>query len=303
MVPSIIAIAGLGRYGSAVAQAIPQSTGGPRRVNILGVGVSAINMAQALNVIEGWIAQRQPHYVCVTGVHGIVVSQGNNSLQRVHNAAGLVTPDGMPLVWLARLHGLEHVERVYGPDLMLALCHRSISKGYRHFLYGGAEGVPDRLANRLKRRYPGLRIVGSYSPPFRPLTDEEDKQTVQAINEANPDVVWIGLSTPKQERWMAEHIGRLTAPVLVGVGAAFDFHSGLKRQAPRWMQRSGLEWLFRLANEPRRLWRRYLVNNPLFTLLVLQQALNLKRYSLDEQPPALTHAHDNGHCRHNPTRS
>jgi N-acetylglucosaminyldiphosphoundecaprenol N-acetyl-beta-D-mannosaminyltransferase len=303
VVPFIIAIAGLGRYGSAVAQAIPQSTGGPRRVNILGVGVSAINMAQALNVIEGWIAQRQAHYVCVTGVHGIVESQGNNSLQRVHNAAGLVTPDGMPLVWLARLHGLEHVERVYGPDLMLALCHRSISKGYRHFLYGGAEGVPDRLANRLKRRYPGLRIVGSYSPPFRPLTDEEDKQTVQAINEANPDVVWIGLSTPKQERWMAEHIGRLTAPVLVGVGAAFDFHSGLKRQAPRWMQRSGLEWLFRLANEPRRLWRRYLVNNPLFTLLVLQQALNLKRYSLDEQPPALTHAHDNGHCRHNPTRS
>jgi N-acetylglucosaminyldiphosphoundecaprenol N-acetyl-beta-D-mannosaminyltransferase len=303
VVPFIIAIAGLGRYGSAVAQAIPHSAGGPRRVNILGVGVSAINMAQALNVIEGWIAQRQAHYVCVTGVHGIVESQGNNSLQRVHNAAGLVTPDGMPLVWLARLHGLEHVERVYGPDLMLALCHRSISKGYRHFLYGGAKGVPDRLANRMKRRYPGLRIVGSYSPPFRPLTDEEDKQTVQAINEANPDVVWIGLSTPKQERWMAEHIGWLTAPVLVGVGAAFDFHSGLKRQAPRWMQRSGLEWLFRLANEPRRLWRRYLVNNPLFTLLVLQQALNLKRYSLDEQPPALTHAHDNGHCRHNPTRS
>jgi len=224
-------------------------------------------------------------------------------LQRVRNAAGLVTPDGMPLVWLARLRGLEHVERVYGPDLMLALCRRSISKGYRHFLYGGAEGVPDRLAKRLKRRYPGLRIVGSYSPPFHPLTDEEDKHTVQAINEANPDVVWIGLSTPKQERWMAEHIGRLTAPVLVGVGAAFDFHSDLKRQAPRWMQRSGLGWLFRLANEPRRLWRRYLVNNPLFTLLVLQQALNSKRYSLDEQPPALTHVHDNGHSRHNPTRS
>jgi N-acetylglucosaminyldiphosphoundecaprenol N-acetyl-beta-D-mannosaminyltransferase len=286
-----------------VVQVIPERTVGPRRVNILGVGVSAINMAQALTAIEGWIAQRQSRYVCVTGVHGIVESQGNNGLRRVHNAAGLVTPDGMPLVWLARLHGLEHVRRVYGPDLMLAMCHRSISKGYRHFLYGGAEGVPDRLANGLKRRYPGLRIVGSYSPPFRSLTDEEDEQIVQAINEANPDVVWIGLSTPKQERWMAEHIGRLTAPVLVGVGAAFDFHSGLKRQAPRWMQRSGLEWLFRLANEPRRLWRRYLVNNPLFTLLVLLQALNLKRYSLDEPPPALTHADGNGHYRHNPTRS
>jgi N-acetylglucosaminyldiphosphoundecaprenol N-acetyl-beta-D-mannosaminyltransferase len=279
-----------------VAQNVQQSSSEPGRVNILGVGVSAINMEQALNAIEGWIVQRQLHYVCVTGVHGIVESQRNNSLRRVHNAAGLVTPDGMPLVWLARLHGRNHVERVYGPDLMLALCDRSISKGYKHFLYGGAEGVPERLANRLKQRYPELQIVGRYSPPFHLLTDEEDKQIVQAINEANPDVVWIGLSTPKQERWMAEHVGRLTAPVLIGVGAAFDFHSGLKRQAPRWMQRSGLEWLFRLATEPRRLWRRYLVNNPLFTLLVLQQALRVRRYSLDEQPAALTYADDNGHA-------
>jgi N-acetylglucosaminyldiphosphoundecaprenol N-acetyl-beta-D-mannosaminyltransferase len=163
-------------------------------------------------------------------------------------------------------------------------------------LYGGAGGVPERLANNLQRRYPGLQIVGSFSPPFRPLTDEEDKQVVQAINEANPDFVWIGLSTPKQERWMATHANQLTAPVLVGVGAAFDFHSGLKTQAPRWMQRSGLEWLFRLASEPRRLWRRYSVNNPLFILLVLRQALGMKRYSLDEQPAALTHAHGNGHA-------
>jgi N-acetylglucosaminyldiphosphoundecaprenol N-acetyl-beta-D-mannosaminyltransferase len=266
------------RYGSTVAQNIQRGSSEPGRVNVLGVGVSAINLAQALNAIEGWIAQRQPYYVCVTGVHGIMESRVNDSLRRVHNAAGLVTPDGMPLVWLARLHGLNHVERVYGPDLMLALCDRSILKGYRHFLYGGAQGVPERLANRLKRRYPELQIVGSYSPPFRPLTDEEDEQIVQAINEANPDVVWIGLSTPKQEHWMAEHLGRLTAPVLIGVGAAFDFHSGLKKQAPRWMQRSGLEWLFRLASEPERLWRRYLVNNPLFVLLVLQQALGLKHY-------------------------
>jgi N-acetylglucosaminyldiphosphoundecaprenol N-acetyl-beta-D-mannosaminyltransferase len=248
------------------------------RVNILGVRASAINMAQALDTIEGWIAQRQTYYVCVTGVHGIMESQVNDSLRRVHNAAGLVTPDGMPLVWLARLHGFRHVERVYGPDLMLALCERSILKGYRHFLYGGAEGVPERLANRLKQRYPELQIVGSYSPPFRPLTDEEDEQIVQTINAADPDIVWIGLSTPKQERWMAEHLGRLTAPVLIGVGAAFDFHSGLKNQAPRWMQRSGLEWLFRFASEPRRLGRRYLVNNPLFVLKVLQQALGLKHY-------------------------
>jgi len=248
------------------------------RVNILGVRVSAINMAQALSIIDGWIAHRQQHYVCVSGVHGVMESQRDEDLRRIHNDAGLVTPDGMPLVWLSRLHGHAHVERVYGPDLMLAVCEHSLSKCYNHFFYGGGEGVHERLTNNLRQRFPSLRLVGGYSPPFRALSDAEDEQIVEAINEVEPDIVWIGLSTPKQERWMVEHVGRLTAPVLIGVGAAFDFHSGLKKQAPRWMQRSGLEWLFRLATEPGRLWRRYLVNNPLFVLLVLQQALGLKRY-------------------------
>jgi N-acetylglucosaminyldiphosphoundecaprenol N-acetyl-beta-D-mannosaminyltransferase len=251
------------------------------RINILGVRVSAINMAGALSIIDGWIAHRQRHYVCITGVHGIMESQRDEGLRRIHNEAGLVTPDGMPLVWLSRLHGHGHVERVYGPDLMLALCEHSLSKGYRHFFYGGGEGVPELLASDLRRRFPGLPVAGGYSPPFRPLSSAEDEQIVAAINEADPDIVWVGLSTPKQERWMTEHVGRLTAPVLIGVGAAFDFHSGLKRQAPRWMQRSGLEWLFRLATEPKRLWRRYFMNNPLFVLRVLQQALGLKRYSDD----------------------
>lgn len=261
-----------------------RATGVVETRRILGMRVDATSYAHAAEQILRWARRGESRYVCVATVNNVIEARDDPAYHALIEAADLVTPDGMPLVWLARLHGLEHVERVYGPDLMLALCHRSISKGYRHFLYGGAEGVPDRLANRLNRRYPELQIVGNYSPPFRPLTDEEDKQIIQMINEANPDVVWIGLSTPKQERWMAEHIGRLTAPVLVGVGAAFDFHSGLKRQAPRWMQRSGLEWLFRLANEPRRLWRRYLVIIPLFILLVLHQALSLKRYSLDEQP-------------------
>jgi N-acetylglucosaminyldiphosphoundecaprenol N-acetyl-beta-D-mannosaminyltransferase len=252
-----------------------------KRVNILGVRVSAINMAQALSSIDGWIARRQQNYVCISGVHGLIESQRDEGLRRIHNEAGLVTPDGMPLVWLSRLHGHGHVERVYGPDLMLALCERSLLKGHKHFFYGGGEGVPELLTNNLRRRFPGLRVVGGYSPPFRPLSGAEDEQIVEAINEADPDIVWIGLSTPKQERWMAEHVGRLTAPVLIGVGAAFDFHSGLKKQAPRWMQRNGLEWLFRLASEPGRLWHRYLVNNPLFLLLVLQQALGLKRYPDD----------------------
>jgi len=250
------------------------------RVNILGVGVSAINIPMALEVIGNWIARRESHYVCVTGVHGVIESQRDEELRRIHNRAGLVTPDGMPLVWLSRLRGFHYVERVYGPDLMLALCERSVAEGWRHFFYGGAAGVPEQLATVLQKRFLGLQIVGTYSPPFRSLIPEEDRQIVRMINDANPDIVWVGLSTPKQERWMAEHVGRLVAPVLIGVGAAFDFLSGWKRQAPRWVQRSGLEWLFRLLTEPRRLWRRYLVNNPLFVALVVLQVLGVRRYSL-----------------------
>ncbi len=247
------------------------------RVNVLGVGVSAINMDMALAVIEGWIEHRELHYVCVTGVHGVMESQRDEELRRIHNQAGLVTPDGMPLVWISHLKGFRHVERVYGPDLMLALCAYSVPRGYRHFFYGGAKGVPEQLAVVLQKRFPGLQVVGTHSPPFRPLTPEEDKQVVAMINAVNPDIVWIGLSTPKQERWMAEHRARLRAPVLIGVGAAFDFLTGRKPQAPRWMQRAGLEWLFRLFTEPRRLWRRYLINNPLFVSLVVLEALGLWR--------------------------
>jgi len=234
----------------------------------------------ALEIIEGWIARRERHYVCVTGVHGVMESQRNENLRRIHNQAGLVTPDGMPLVWLCKLKGFRHVDRVYGPDLMLALCERSVTMGYRHFFYGGENGVPELLATVLKKRFPGLQVVGTFSPPFRPLTLKEDEQIVQMINEADPDIVWVGLSTPKQELWMAEHRERLKAPVLIGVGAAFDFLSGRKPKAPRWMQRSGLEWLFRLVNEPKRLWKRNLVNNPTFLVLVILQILGIKKYNL-----------------------
>ncbi len=251
------------------------------RVNVLGVGVSALSMKLALATIGGWISQHQQRYVCVTGVHGVMESQRDPLLRRIHNAAGLVTPDGMPLVWLSRLHGHGHVERVYGPDLLLAMCERSLTTGYRHYFYGGAPGVPELLVERLQQRFAGLQVAGTFSPPFRPLTAEEDEQIVAAINAAAPDIVWVGLSTPRQEHWMAAHIGRLRAPVLIGVGAAFDFHSGRKRQAPRWIQHSGLEWLFRTMVEPRRLWRRYAVNNPLFVVLVAQQICGQVRYDLE----------------------
>ncbi|HEB77736.1 MAG TPA: glycosyltransferase [Methylothermaceae bacterium] len=250
------------------------------RINVLGVGVSAVSMEQALTRIDAWIARRHPNYICVTGVHGVMESQQDEDLRQIHNHAGMVVPDGMPLVWLGKLHGHSHMTRVYGPDLMLALCERSVERGYRHYLYGGAEGVPELLAERLRQRFPGIQIVGTYSPPFRPLTPEEDETIVQRINQSHPDIVWVGLSTPKQERWMAAHVGRVSAPVLIGVGAAFDFHAGLKPQAPRWMQRSGLEWFFRLLTEPRRLWRRYLINNPKFVARVAMQLGGFQRYSL-----------------------
>lgn len=250
----------------------------PARVNVLGVGISAIDLRIAIETIEAWIAAGARQYVTVTGVHGVMECQHDEELRRIHNAAGMVTPDGMPMVWLSRLHGQRHVDRVYGPDLMAAVCDRSCARGWRHFLYGGGDGVAERLRACLEARFPGIVIAGTHTPPFRPLTPEEDAAVVETINAAAPDIVWVGLSTPKQEHWMAEHLGRVQAPVLVGVGAAFDIHAGLKPEAPRWIQRSGLQWLFRLMVEPRRLWRRYLETVPRFLWLVTHQLTGLTRY-------------------------
>lgn len=243
------------------------------RVDVLGIGVSAVSMDDTLEVVDRWITAGLRRYVCITGVHGIMESQRDQRLREIYNAAGLVTPDGMPLVWISRWRGMRGTTRVYGPDLMLALCERSQAAGYRHFFYGGHDGVPERLAQRLEKRYPGLSVAGTHSPRLLATTEGESEEVISRINDTKPDIVWVGLGTPKQEHWMAQHVDRLTASVLIGVGAAFDFHSGLKRQAPRWMQRSGLEWLFRLGQEPRRLWRRYLFNNPLFIWLTLLQLL------------------------------
>ena len=197
------------------------------RCDVLGVGISAINIPMAVRVIERWIRRKSKNYVCITGVHGVMESQRDAELKRIHNAAGMVTPDGMPMVWMNRLKGHCHVGRVYGPDLMLEVCSQSVKKGWKHFFYGGAEGVADLLSQKLRGRFPGMQVVGTYCPPFRPLTDEEDRALVQQINASGADIVWVGLSTPKQEGWMAAHRDRLDAAVLVGVGAAFDFHAGL----------------------------------------------------------------------------
>jgi N-acetylglucosaminyldiphosphoundecaprenol N-acetyl-beta-D-mannosaminyltransferase len=237
-------------------------------------------MLNALKAIDGWIDRREQHYICMAPAHAVMEYRRDHRLLRTVNESGLTTPDGMSIVWLLRLMGYRHVERVYGPDLMLGACQLSIERGWKHFLYGGAPGVAKRLKAQLEARFPGLSIVGSHTPLFRPLTPDEDEAVVVAINDAAPDIVWVGLSTPKQERWMAQHVGRIRAPVLVGVGAAFDFLSGTKPQAPRWMQRSGLEWLFRLANEPKRLWRRY-AEYPLFVILALAQLTGLMKFDTD----------------------
>ena len=251
------------------------------RVNILGVGISATNLQQAVLEIERWITGRVAQYVNVCTVHTVMECQQDARLHRIVNASGLSTPDGMPLVWLSRLHGHRETGRVYGPDLMLALCERTQATGHRHYFYGGAPGVADLLASRLKARFPALVVAGAYSPPYRAADTEETGDVLAAINASAPDIVWVGLGTPKQDYWVARHRALLTAPVLIAVGAAFDFHAGLLRQAPRWMQRSGLEWLFRLLQEPRRLAFRYLVYNPWFVLKVALQFAGVRRYVLD----------------------
>ncbi len=247
-----------------------------QRVDVLGVGISAVNMTMAVDEVTRWIDQREQHYVCVTGVHGVMESQRDPELKAIHNASGLTTPDGMPMVWAGRKAGADWMSRVYGPDLMLALLERSVERGWRSFLYGGKDGVPELLTAKLLERFPKLEIVGSYSPPFRALTPDEDDEIVQRINEAKPDLIWVGLSTPKQERWMSAHAGRLAAPALLGVGAAFDFHAGLVTQAPPWMQRNGLEWFYRLTREPKRLWRRYFQNNPAFVAKIMRRPPRLR---------------------------
>jgi N-acetylglucosaminyldiphosphoundecaprenol N-acetyl-beta-D-mannosaminyltransferase len=251
------------------------------RVNVIGTGISAINMPMALSIIDDWIARRDRSFICVRDAHGVVASRRDPALRAAHRHAGLVTPDGMPLVWLCRRAGFKHVDRVYGPDLLLALCEHSVARGYRHFFYGGGGGVAEELAARLQQRFPGLVVAGTFSPPFRDPRNEEETEIGRLINDSRADIVWVGLSTPKQEMWMARQRERLLAPVLIGIGAAFDFHSGRKRQAPYWVQRSGFEWLFRTAVEPRRLLRRYAATVPEFLWLVALQQLGLREFPME----------------------
>ncbi len=250
-----------------------------RYFSVLGVRVHAVQVPDAVLELEHWIAERKgARYVAVTGMHGVTEARQDPAFRAILNGADLVVPDGMPLVWLGRLHGHGLKRRVYGPELMLAFFERTARRGHRHFFYGGAPGVPQELAETLVARFPGTKVAGTYSPPFRSLSAEEGAQIVQEINAAQADVLWVGLSTPKQERWMYEHRDLLNVPVMVGVGAAFDFHTGRMKQAPVWMRENGFEWLFRLLHEPRRLWRRYILQGSQFVLNVSLELVGLKRF-------------------------
>lgn len=234
---------------------------------VLGVRVDAVQIPEAISRICDCIEERRVgSYVAVTGMHGVMEAQQNEEFKSILNRASLVVPDGMPLAWLGCWHRFPMRRRVYGPELMETFC-RETGARYRHFFYGGRPGVADRLAEVLARKY-GVRVAGTYCPPFRPLSREEEQSFLAAVEKCAPDVLWVGLSTPKQETWMAEYRGKTQVPVLVGVGAAFDFLTGTTKQAPMWMREHGLEWLFRLGSEPRRLWRRYLIYGPQFVWAV-----------------------------------
>jgi len=240
------------------------------KIDVLGVGVSATTYSEVVSCCDEWIRGRQmgtadaARYICVTSVHGVMEARRDFKLRSILNEADIVTPDGMPLVWALRSFGVEDQPRVYGPDLMLHLCRNADASGHRVFLYGGHPRTLDCLRERLQTRFSKLVIAGQYSPPFRSLTAEEDQAICRLISAAQTDVIFVGISTPKQEVWMANHRQAFPGVVMVGVGAAFDFHAGRVRQAPEWMRGRGLEWLFRLVQEPRRLWKRYIFTTPRF---------------------------------------
>jgi N-acetylglucosaminyldiphosphoundecaprenol N-acetyl-beta-D-mannosaminyltransferase len=258
----------------------------PSRFNVLGTAVAAVSLDQARDFVLTARGQKRLGYICCATAYNLDLARTDPELRRAYHHSCITTPDGMPLVWLGRWLGHRGVTRVYGPDLLLAACEAGRALGLRHYFYGGAPGVAGELQARLTARFPGLLIVGTFSPPYRELTATEAAALHADVAAKQPDVIWVGLSTPKQEKFMLTYAPSLDAGLLIGVGAAFDFHSGRVRQAPRWMQRSGLEWFFRLCIEPRRLWRRYLVHNPLFVLRTFLQLSGLKKYDLTTDEPS-----------------
>lgn len=257
------------------------------RVNILGVGVSALDLSDAVKYVNSFLKTGRKGYICVTGMHGIMEAQNDSEFREIQNNSFLTTPDGIPTVWAGRLDGYSSMRQVRGADFMLQLCESSVNTGTRHFLYGGKPGVAELLRDVLQLRFPGLQIVGTYTPPFRPLNVQEENELRNQLIESKADVLWCGISTPKQERFMAKYIHSLPVRLMVGVGAAFDLNAGLLQDSPKWVQACGLQWAHRLCQEPRRLWRRYLLNIPRFVGLYAMQRLGLRSYEMPYRAPGV----------------
>ncbi len=253
------------QHQSSISTGLPSTLDPVRTRPVLGVPVTATDYSEAVEVMDGMVESREAGYVCVAPVHALMVAQDDPEMMSALQGASMVVPDGMPLVWAANLLGESLDDRVYGPELMRRYSERCAERGHRVWLYGGRDqGTLVQLALSLRRSHPGIRIVGGYSPPFRPLELHEEDELVARINADRPDVLWVGTGVPRQEKWMARMRARLDVPVMSAVGAAFDFHAGRISQAPTWMQDRGLEWTYRIAQEPRRLLPRYLYYNPAF---------------------------------------
>jgi N-acetylglucosaminyldiphosphoundecaprenol N-acetyl-beta-D-mannosaminyltransferase len=247
---------------------------------VLGVRVHLVQMGQVLSAIENWIDQHSDcRYIVATQMHGIMEARRDAHFKEILNSSGLFVPDGFSLIWAARLSGFKLKSRVPGPELFLEGCRLAAKRGYRVFFYGDTEETLEALTLSLKDRVPGLKVAGAHSPPFRPLTEDEDVQETKMINDSGADIVWVGLGLPKQERWMFEHRNKLDAPVLVGVGAAFKFTSGQVKRAPPWVGNHGFEWLWRFVQEPGRVWHRVMIDGPHFLLCVVIERLDLKKRS------------------------
>jgi len=254
--------------------------------DVLGVKVSAIDLQSAVDLVDRWIGSATGHaYICATGVHGVMEAHTDCELRRILNRAFINAPDGMPMTWVGRLQGFRRMDRVFGPDLMMGMCRLSAERGYRNFLCGGKPGIAELLSETLQKRIPGLQVVGTYAPPFRSLTLEEEANFLSQVRESRPHILWVGMSTPKQERFMAQYVDRLQVPLLVGVGAAFDYHTGQIRDCSQWVKRAGLQWLHRLMQDPGRLWKRYLRNNPAFLWHIALQLSKLRQYPAGLESP------------------
>ena len=248
---------------------------------VLGISIESTNMELALKRIESDLELRRKGYICMAGVHGIMEAHRDSRLAAIYAGSSMTLPDGTPTVWVGRWQGCRHMRQVAGPELMLEVFRRKEFADFTHFLYGGEEHVAEQLRERLTSSFPWARIIGTYTPPFRDLSQEEERGLITRVRHLKPDIIWVGISTPKQERFMHRYLHRLDTTLMFGVGAAFDFHTGRIQDAPRWIKRAGVQWLHRLIQEPRRLWKRYLHNNSTFLWHIALQLSGLREY-----PPA-----------------